>query len=126
MQIKYKLKHKKTGEVLTDLKGYLLDNDGNAKTAILPNNTKVDCSNYIFCRFLEKIDGKDIYHGDKAIIDIAVYDYGSAEEYKYRRLEGEFLELYEEGLYYFVVDYGTNKEDVVVYNASRTKIIELY
>lgn len=124
MQIKYKLKHKETGEVITDLKGYLLDNDGNAVTAILSNNTKVDCSNYVFCRFLEKVDGRDIYHGDKAIADIKVYNY-EIEEYEYKRFEGEFLELYEEGLYYFVICSGERREQVISYT-SGTKIIKLY
>lgn len=130
MQIKYKLKHKETGEVITDLKGYLLDKDGNAVTAILSNNTKVDCSNYVFCRFLEKIDGKDIYHGDKAIADIALYgndddDWDDDEEWfkvKTERHEGTFVELYEEGCYYFV----TKDNNTINYLPDSTKIIKLY
>lgn len=125
MQIKYKLKHKETGEVITDLKGYLLDKDGNAVTAILSNNTKVDCSNYVFCRFLEKIDGRDIYHGDRAIADIEIYN-DEIDDYEYKRFEGKFLELYEEGLYYFVIYDGEKREEVLNYIASTTKIIKLY
>ena len=123
MEMKYKLRDTKSGVVYTDVKGYLLDKDSNVETIVLGDNTKIPTDNIEFCKFLEEIDGHDVYEGDKAIVELTekTYDF---ELYAYTGEEtftvnGTFKELYEEGIYYLVED-GTGKN--YVYDAYQPKI----
>lgn len=126
MEMKYKLRNTKSGLVYTGVKGYLLDKDSKVETIILGDNTQIPADNFKFCKFLEEIDGHDVYDGDKAIVELTekTYDfeldaYTDGETFT---VNGTFKELYEEGLYYLVED-GTRK--AYVYDALTPKIKKL-
>ena len=125
MQIKYKLRNKETGEVFTGMQGYLLNAKGDVETIILSDGTQVKPKDFIFSQFLEEVDGQDIYDGDRAVIDLTEVDY-NFETYTdvvtTTRYKGEFRELYEAGLYYFIED-ETDKN--ISYIASNVKIVNL-
>ena len=123
MEMKYKLRDTKSGIVYTDVKGYLLDKDSNVETIVLGDNTKIPSDNIEFCKFLEEIDGHDVYEGDKAIVELTekTYDFelDAYTDEETFTVNGTFKELYEEGIYYLVED-GTGKN--YVYDTYQPKI----
>lgn len=125
MQIKYKCRDDSTEEVFTNIKGYLLDEDANVQSILLTDGTERAADNLTFNKFLETIDGHDVYEYDKAevIITEKVYeDYPIEPEETERKVKGVFVELYEEGLYYILED---ETEEIISYIASNTKILSL-
>lgn len=108
MEMKYKLRDTKSGIVYTDVKGYLLDKDSNVETIVLGDNTKIPTDNIEFCKFLEEIDGHDVYDGDKATVELTEREYDFEldvyTEGETITVNGTFKELYEEGLFYLVED----------------------
>lgn len=126
MQIKYKLRNKETGEVFVNVRGYMLHKNGDVESIILNDGTPITTENIKFCRFMEVVDGIDVYDGDKAtvIIKKMEYDMDTGEYYikRFGTVKGTFRELYEEGLYYLVDD-ETGKD--IIYTASDVTILSI-
>ena len=126
MQIKYKLRNKETGEVFVNVRGYMLHKNGDVESIILNDGTPITTENIKFCRFMEVVDGIDVYDGDKATVIIKKmgYNMNTGEYYTegISTVNGTFREMYEEGLYYLVDD-ETGKD--IVYTASDVTILSI-
>lgn len=127
MKVKYKLRDKSTGTSYVDISSYNLDKHSNVISVVVDGSEVVITKDHRFYKFMEKVgdkDGVDVYHGDKALADIAnIWDNKDEDGelvYTTRTLIGEFRELWEEGLYYFC----TEDDEEIAYIADKSKVIK--
>ena len=118
LKLKYKLRNKITNQEVTNI--HMFEVKQGEVVSVTTDIEVIEIDNKIheFSKFLETIGGVDIYDGDRAIVDLANFEAGEIVVCK--NVEGQFRELYEEGLYYFCM------EDMnVPYCAYDTKIVEI-
>lgn len=118
LMLKYKLRNNVTNQEITNIYAFTTKHGEVVSVTTDIEVIEIDNEIHQFSKFLETIDGVDIYDGDRAIVDLAHFEGG--EIVVWENVEGQFRELYEEGLYYFCM------ESVdIPYVTNDTKIIKI-